>query len=138
MHLILRELSERDEAAFLVSRIRELVKDGVSLQDIAVFYRVHAQSRVLEDVMRAEKIPYQIVGGTKFFERAEVKDLLSYLRVLTNPRSDVARLRALCSTLMLGQTVGSGHFLQLEVPDQVNAMLDRFLTLVAGASRGAR
>src|SRR5215208_1604983 len=56
----------------------------------------------------------------------------------TNPRSDVARLRALCSTLMLGQTVASGHFLQLEVPDQVNAMLDRFLTLVAGASRGAR
>jgi DNA helicase-2/ATP-dependent DNA helicase PcrA len=84
---------ERDEAAFLVSRIRELVKDGVSLQDIAVFYRVHAQSRVLEDVMRAEKIPYQIVGGTKFFERAEVKDLLSYLRVLVNPRSDVDLLR---------------------------------------------
>ena len=49
----------------------------------------------------------------------------------TKPRSDVARLRALCSTLMLGQTVGSGHFLQLEVPDQVNAMLDRFLALVA-------
>jgi pimeloyl-ACP methyl ester carboxylesterase len=49
------------------------------------------------------------------------------------PRSDVARLRALCSTLMLGQTVGSGHFLQLEVPDQVNAMLERFISLVAGA-----
>jgi len=84
---------ERDEAAFLVSRIRELTQGGVSLQDIAVFYRVHAQSRVLEDVMRAEKIPYQIVGGTKFFERAEVKDLLSYLRVLINPRSDVDLLR---------------------------------------------
>jgi DNA helicase-2/ATP-dependent DNA helicase PcrA len=84
---------ERDEAAFLVARIRELVQEGVSLQDIAVFYRVHAQSRVLEDVMRAEKIPYQIVGGTKFFERAEVKDLLSYLRVLVNPRSDVDLLR---------------------------------------------
>jgi len=86
---------ERDEAAFLVSRIRELVQGGVSLQDIAVFYRVHAQSRVLEDVMRAEKIPYQIVGGTKFFERAEVKDLLSYLRVITNPRSDVDILRVI-------------------------------------------
>jgi pimeloyl-ACP methyl ester carboxylesterase len=53
------------------------------------------------------------------------------------PRADVARLRALCSTLILGQTVGSGHFLQLEVPDQVNAMLDRFLTLVAGAPSSA-
>jgi DNA helicase-2/ATP-dependent DNA helicase PcrA len=84
---------ERDEAAYVVARIRELMKAGVSLQDMAVFYRVHAQSRVLEDVMRAEKIPYQIVGGTKFFERAEVKDLLSYLRVLTNPRSDVDLLR---------------------------------------------
>jgi DNA helicase-2/ATP-dependent DNA helicase PcrA len=84
---------ERDEAAYVVARIRELMKAGVSLQDMAVFYRVHAQSRVLEDVMRAEKIPYQIVGGTKFFERAEVKDLLSYLRVLINPRSDVDLLR---------------------------------------------
>jgi DNA helicase-2/ATP-dependent DNA helicase PcrA len=84
---------ERDEAAFLVARIRELQREGVSLQDIAVFYRVHAQSRVLEEVMRTEKIPYQIVGGTKFFERAEVKDLLSYLRVLINPRSDVDLLR---------------------------------------------
>jgi DNA helicase II / ATP-dependent DNA helicase PcrA len=84
---------ERDEAAFLVAQIRELEREGFSLQDIAVFYRVHAQSRVLEEVMRNEKIPYQIVGGTKFFERAEVKDLLSYLRVLTNPRSDVDLLR---------------------------------------------
>ena len=47
------------------------------------------------------------------------------------PRADVTRLRQLCSTLMLGQTVGTGHFLQLEVPDQVNAMLDRFLFLLA-------
>jgi len=84
---------ERDEAAFIVSRLRELMREGVSLKDIAVFYRVHAQSRVLEEVMRTENIPYQIVGGTKFFERAEVKDLLSYLRVLVNPRSDVDLLR---------------------------------------------
>ncbi|HKQ70167.1 MAG TPA: 3'-5' exonuclease, partial [Polyangiaceae bacterium] len=84
---------ERDEGAFVVARIRELMKKGVSLKDIAVFYRVHAQSRVLEEVMRSENIPYQIVGGTKFFERAEVKDLLSYLRVLINPRSDVDLLR---------------------------------------------
>jgi DNA helicase-2/ATP-dependent DNA helicase PcrA len=84
---------ERDEAAFLASRIRELAESGVSLKDIAVFYRVNAQSRVLEEVMRAENIPYQIVGGTKFFERAEIKDLLSYLRVLVNPRSDVDLLR---------------------------------------------
>jgi DNA helicase-2/ATP-dependent DNA helicase PcrA len=85
--------SERDEAAFVVSRVRELTRQGISPADIAVFYRVHAQSRVLEEVMRAENIPYQIVGGTRFFERAEVKDLLGYLRVLLNPRSDVDLLR---------------------------------------------
>jgi DNA helicase-2/ATP-dependent DNA helicase PcrA len=85
--------TEREEAAFLASTIRDLSRDGMSLQDVAVFYRVHAQSRVLEEVMRTENIPYQIVGGTKFFDRAEVKDLLAYLRVLVNPRSDVDLLR---------------------------------------------
>ena len=81
--------NEHDEAAFVADRIREATERGVSARDIAVFYRVHAQSRVLEEVMRAERIPYQIIGGTRFFERAEVKDLLSYLRVIDNPRSDV-------------------------------------------------
>ena len=58
-------------------------------KEIAVFYRVHAQSRVLEEGLRAANLPYQIVGGMKFYERAEVKDALSYLRVLANPKSDV-------------------------------------------------
>ena len=81
--------SEHDEAAWVAARVKELVADGISPRDIAVFYRVHAQSRVLEEVLRSEKIPYQIIGGMRFFERAEIKDLLSYLRVVSNPRSDV-------------------------------------------------
>ena len=85
--------NEHDEAAWVAERIRETMTRGVSAGDIAVFYRVHAQSRVLEEVLRSERIPYQIIGGTKFFERAEVKDLLSYLRVLDNPRSDVDLVR---------------------------------------------
>jgi DNA helicase-2/ATP-dependent DNA helicase PcrA len=85
--------NEHDEAAFVVDRIREAVARGVSPRDIAVFYRIHAQSRVLEEVMRAERIPYQIIGGVRFFERAEIKDLLSYLRVVDNPKSDVDLLR---------------------------------------------
>ena len=85
--------NEHDEAAWVVEKIRDSVARGVSPRDIAVFYRVHAQSRVLEEVMRAENVPYQIIGGTKFFERAEVKDLLAYLRVLDNPRSDVDLMR---------------------------------------------
>jgi DNA helicase-2/ATP-dependent DNA helicase PcrA len=85
--------TEHDEAAFLVERIREAVAKGISPRDIAVFYRIHAQSRVLEEVMRAERIPYQIIGGVRFFERAEIKDCLSYLRVVDNPKSDVDLLR---------------------------------------------
>jgi DNA helicase-2/ATP-dependent DNA helicase PcrA len=91
--LLVSTTDERDEAAFLVSRIRELVREGMSLEEIAVFYRIHAQSRVLEEAMRSESIPYQIIGGTKFFDRAEIKDCLSYLRILLNPRSDVDLLR---------------------------------------------
>src|SRR5262249_13017849 len=79
---------ERDEAAFVVDSIRRARAEGTELREIAVFYRVHAQSRVLEEAMRAANLPYQIVGGTKFYDRAEVKDALAYLRILLNPRSD--------------------------------------------------
>jgi DNA helicase II / ATP-dependent DNA helicase PcrA len=93
--MVVATVDERDEAAYVIRNIRELEREGVSLKDIAVFYRIHAQSRVLEEAMRAENVPYQIIGGTKFFERAEVKDLLSYLRVLVNPQSDVDLLRVI-------------------------------------------
>ena len=85
--------NEHDEAAFVVERIRELQRGGVSLRDIAVFYRIHAMSRVLEEVMLRERIPYQIIGGMRFFERAEIKDALAYLRIVDNPKSDVDLLR---------------------------------------------
>ncbi len=80
---------ERDEAAFVVDAIQRARADSVDLREVAVFYRIHAQSRVLEEALRAAKVPYQIVGGMKFYERAEIKDALSYLRVLVNPASDV-------------------------------------------------
>ncbi len=84
---------ERDEGACVVRAIRDARDAGISPKEIAVFYRVHAQSRVLEEALRSVDIPYQIVGGTKFYDRAEVKDALSYLRVIVNPRSDVDLLR---------------------------------------------
>jgi DNA helicase-2/ATP-dependent DNA helicase PcrA len=84
---------ERDEAAFVVESIRQAREEGTEIGQIAVFYRIHAQSRVLEEGLRAARVPYQIVGGLKFYERAEVKDALAYLRVLTNPQSDVDLLR---------------------------------------------
>ncbi len=84
---------ERDEAAHVVGAIQEARARGVDPKEIAVFYRVHAQSRVSKEALRAANMPYQIVGGTKFYERAEVKDALSYLRVLVNPQSDIDLLR---------------------------------------------
>jgi DNA helicase-2/ATP-dependent DNA helicase PcrA len=84
---------EREEAAHVVHCVERLIGGGLDPRQIAVFYRVHAQSRVLEEGFRAGRIPYQIIGGMKFFERAEVKDLLAYLRLVENPRSDADLLR---------------------------------------------
>ena len=77
---------EQVEASFIVERIRELAAEqGHSLDDFAVFYRTNAQSRVLEDALRRAVTPYVIVGGLRFYERKEVKDLLAYLRLVANP-----------------------------------------------------
>lgn len=84
---------ERDEAAWVAGHVRALLARGALASDIAVLYRVHAQSRVLEEVFRGQRIAHQVVGGMRFFERAEVKDLLAYLRLATNPHSDVDVLR---------------------------------------------
>ncbi|MGH7270641.1 MAG: ATP-dependent helicase, partial [Polyangiaceae bacterium] len=90
---IIAARDERDEAAFVVDRIERARAGGADLREIAVFYRIHAQSRVLEEALRAAVIPYQIIGGTKFYERAEIKSAIAYLRVLVNPQSDVDFMR---------------------------------------------
>ncbi len=84
---------ERDEASVMLHAIQEARARGVDPKEIAVFYRVHAQSRVLEEALLSANVPYQIVGGIKFYERAEIKTALAYLRVLTTPESDVDFLR---------------------------------------------
>jgi DNA helicase-2/ATP-dependent DNA helicase PcrA len=77
---------EQAEADFVVRTIRSLsAEGGYTLDDFAVFYRTNAQSRVLEDALRREVTPYVIVGGLRFYERKEIKDLLSYLRLVANP-----------------------------------------------------
>ncbi len=81
---------EREEARVVVGEAQRLVDDGGSLSDIAVFYRTNAQSRALEDMLVRSAIPYQVIGGPKFYERAEVKDLLAYLRVAANPADEVS------------------------------------------------
>jgi DNA helicase-2/ATP-dependent DNA helicase PcrA len=76
---------EYAEARFVVSEIERLIDGGASPRDISVFYRTNAQSRALEDVLVREGIPYQVVGGVRFYERAEIKDALAYLSVISNP-----------------------------------------------------
>lgn len=84
---------ERSEAQLVVEAARQCRIDFGTYGSLAVFYRVHAQSRVLEEALRAQKIPYRVVGGVRFYDRAEVKDLLAYLRVVNNPEDDVSVLR---------------------------------------------
>ncbi len=87
--------NEIDEARFVAERIRQWVNEGGNHADIAVLYRSNAQSRVLEQELQAEpKIPFRVYGGTRFFERAEVKDALAYLRLITSRADDAAFERA--------------------------------------------
>src|SRR6185295_10501483 len=85
--------NEHDEAAFVAKTIDELGDEyGVKPKDVAVFYRTNAQSRALEEVFVRVGLPYKVVGGTRFYERREVKDALAYLRTLDNP-DDTVNLR---------------------------------------------
>ena len=85
--------TERDEADFVAGRIAAGLQEGMSPRDYAVFYRTNAQSRVLEDAMRARDLPYVVVGGTRFFDRAEIKTLIAYLRAIVNPTDGMALQR---------------------------------------------
>ncbi len=84
---------ERVEAAYVTEGIRAGRAKGIPGNEQAVFYRTHAQSRVLEESLRGAGLSYQIIGGMKFFDRAEVKDMLAYLRLIANPKSDTDFLR---------------------------------------------
>ncbi|MEX0736763.1 MAG: UvrD-helicase domain-containing protein, partial [Bacteroidota bacterium] len=80
---------DRDEAYQILHAIQQEISDHhLGLKDVAILYRTNAQSRSLEDVLRRNGIPYVIVGGIRFYERKEIKDILAYLRLLTNPRDD--------------------------------------------------
>ena len=87
--------NEVDEALFIARTVKLLLKRGVPPGDIAVFYRANSLSRVIEDALRREGIAYQIVGGVKFYERKEVKDILSYLRLLLFEKDEISLMRVL-------------------------------------------
>ncbi|MBA7632111.1 ATP-dependent DNA helicase PcrA [subsurface metagenome] len=84
---------EAEEAEAVAQQVKELTDQGASLNDIAVFYRVNAMSRMLEEAFIRNKIPYQVVRGVEFYNRKEIRDLLAYLKILVNPSDEIALLR---------------------------------------------
>ncbi len=94
----IRELEdEHAEARFVTGEVQRLLDEGVSRAEVAVFYRTNAQSRVLQDTLVRADIPYQVIGGTKFYERAEIKDAVAYLITLVNPQDTGAFTRVVNS-----------------------------------------
>ncbi|MGH3079848.1 MAG: 3'-5' exonuclease [Gaiellaceae bacterium] len=152
---VLEVEDEHAEARFVASEIAGLVEEGVNGSEIAVFYRTNAQSRVLEDILVRQEIPYQVIGGPRFYERAEVKDLIAYLQVIDNP-FDAVSLQRIANRPRRGigdaslarlQTYADGHGLSLwealEFPEEaglgpaqaraVNALRTLLQSLQAGA-----
>ena len=90
---IYESLTDTEEAQWLLEEIRSLIADGSSRSEIAILYRSNAQSRILEHALFSAGVPYRVYGGLRFFERAEIKHALAYLRLLENPDDDSAFLR---------------------------------------------
>jgi DNA helicase-2/ATP-dependent DNA helicase PcrA len=159
-----RELAdEHAEARFVAAEVQRLVDEGTSRSEIAIFYRTNAQSRVLEDMLVRAQIAYQVIGGTKFYERAEIRDAIGYLTFLVNPQDESAFARiansprrglgatSLNRVLAHADATGAPVWEVAEVPDDVPGLgtaarkaLARFMStmerlrerLEAGASVG--
>ena len=85
-----RAQSEQDEGRYVLSQIQSLLRDGYHYDDFAILYRTNAQSRVMEENLLKSNIPFRLVGGQRFFERLEIKDLLAYLRLIVNSQDDLS------------------------------------------------
>ena len=86
---------ERDEGRWIASEIEKLHVGGMNYDDMAVFYRTNAQSRILEDMFLRAGVPYKIVGGTRFFDRAEIRDVMAYLKMIVNPADEMSVKRVI-------------------------------------------
>jgi len=90
-----RAFNERDEAFYVIREIKQLLSKGINSQDIAVLYRTNAQSRIMEEELLKENLPYRVVGSFYFYSRKEIKDLIAYLRLIYNDRDNVSLLRVI-------------------------------------------
>jgi DNA helicase II / ATP-dependent DNA helicase PcrA len=152
---VLEVEDEHAEARFVASELAGLVDQGVNGSEIAVFYRTNAQSRVLEDILVRQEIPYQVIGGPRFYERAEVKDLIAYLQVIDNPFDAVSLQRSANrprrgigdASLARLQSYADGHGLSLwealEFPEEAGLgpaqarAVNTFRTLLQSLQAGA-
>ncbi|MDR2789439.1 MAG: UvrD-helicase domain-containing protein [Campylobacteraceae bacterium] len=89
----MESIDENQEASAVAKRVKKLIESGVNPKEIAILYRINALSRSLEEGLNRMRIPFKMVGGVKFYERAEIKDLISYLRIIINPHDDFSLLR---------------------------------------------
>ena len=90
-----RSYNERDEAQYIIRKTKEMVNRGVEYKDIAVLYRTNVQSRVIEEEMLKENMPYRVIGSFYFYSRKEIKDLIAYLRLIHNSKDNVSLLRVI-------------------------------------------
>lgn len=90
---IIETLDERSEALSIAKKIKNIIKNGAKLEEIAILFRLNALSRSLEDGLRKENIPYKIIGAVRFYERAEIKDILSYFRLIVNMQDNFSFMR---------------------------------------------
>ena len=123
---------EYAEARFVVSEIERLIDAGARPADVSVFYRTNAQSRALEDVLVREGVPYQVVGGVRFYERAEIKDAMAYLAVISNP-SDSGALERIINVPKRG--LGATSVARLQEHARRNGV--SLYDALAGADAGA-
>lgn len=126
-----RAETEQDEAYFIVDQVKKMVENGERYGNIAVLYRTNAQSRVIEEVLVKANVPYTIVGGMKFYDRKEIKDLLAYLRLIANRDDDISFERIInvpkrgigASSLEKIMRYASAHGLtMMEALDEVEAI----------------
>src|SRR5665213_1407805 len=148
--------TERDEARYVVERVKSLVRDGAAYRDFLVLYRTNAQSRVFEEALIADGIPYRVVGGVGFYQRAEIKDVIAYLRYIANPSDSIAFKRIInvprrgigqqtlaaliaaanAAKKPLGEAAADGELLRRAVPKKLKE-LERFAELIANLRASA-
>jgi DNA helicase II / ATP-dependent DNA helicase PcrA len=143
--------TERDEARYTVEKIKQMVRDGAAYKDFLILYRTNAQSRVFEEALIADGIPYRVVGGVGFYARSEIKDVIAYLRYIVNPADALAFKRivnvprrgigqqtlaalvqaASARGLSVGEAIFDSELLKEAVPKKLKE-LERFAELIRG------